>query len=109
MGYTIDKSSFDCLQTGRQFPPPLLNRPDRFRGRPSLHSFGTSAPVTAGGGLPEREADYSRPASAEVQNAWNYTSISRALLWRVEGKLYFTITFRLQDHRVCKYLKFATV
>jgi len=29
------------------FPP--VNRSDRFRGRPNLHSFGTSAYVTAGG------------------------------------------------------------
>ena len=59
--------------------------------------------------LPEREADYSRPASAKVQNAWKYTSIFRALLWRVDGQLCFIVIFRLQGHHVWKYLKFATV
>jgi len=36
---------------------------------------------------PGREADHSPPASAEVKNEWNYTSIRHAPSWHAQRQL----------------------
>jgi hypothetical protein len=42
---------------------------------------------------PEREADYSRPSSAEVKNAWSYTSTTPHVFmawWVIKHRVSFT-------------------
>jgi hypothetical protein len=49
-------------------------RPERLWGRPSLLSNGYLGALSLGKKRPGREADHSPPSSAEVKNAWSYTS-----------------------------------
>jgi hypothetical protein len=58
---------------------------------------------------PGREADHSLPSSAEVKNAWNYTSIpqyvfmARGLMKQRDN---FTLTFTLIDRLFLTYCEF---
>jgi len=65
-------------------------RPDRLWGPPRLSTGGFYLGTTR----PEREADHSPPSSAEVRNAWSYTSTSQYVfmawcLVKAQGQLYF--------------------
>jgi hypothetical protein len=48
-------------------------RPDRFWGQPRLPSSGCRS-LTPGVKRPGREADHSPTSTAEIKNAWSYTS-----------------------------------
>jgi hypothetical protein len=54
------------------FPSPP--RPERHWGPPSLLSSGYRGALSLGVKRPGREADHSPSSSAEVKNAWSYTS-----------------------------------
>jgi hypothetical protein len=55
-------------------PKPALGRTQPIKWVPGALSFGVKPP--------EREADHSPPPSAEVKNAWNYTSTPSTPSWR---------------------------
>jgi hypothetical protein len=50
------------------------SRPDRLCGTPNLLSSGYRVLFSPGINVPEREADHSPPASAEVKKILTYTS-----------------------------------
>jgi hypothetical protein len=70
LGYGLDNRWFESRQRLGIFPP---RRPDRFWGPPSLLSNGYQGLFFLGVKRLGSEADYS-PSSAEVKNAWSYTS-----------------------------------
>jgi hypothetical protein len=59
-------------------------RPERLWGPPSLLSNGYQEGLSLGAKRPGREADHSPPSSAEVKNAWSYTSTPPLHLHGVE-------------------------
>jgi hypothetical protein len=68
----IDDVGFEKHRVCKFFCPPP--RPDRLWGPPSLLSDGKQGLFLCGVKRPGRETDHSSPSSAEVQNAWSYTS-----------------------------------
>jgi hypothetical protein len=88
LGYGLDDRGLP-LGRGREFfsSPP---RQDRLWGPPSPLYSGYP-----GGKRPGREADHVPPSSAEVKNAWSYTSIP-SLAWDfcyTQGQLHVYHTF----------------
>jgi hypothetical protein len=67
-----------CWNTWARFPTGARNFSLRHhvqtdsRAHPAYYPMGTG--VSLGVKLPGREANYSPPSSAEVKNAWSYTS-----------------------------------
>jgi len=75
-----------------------LPRPDRFWGALRFLSNGQTGALSLGIKRLGREADHSRPSSAEVKNTWSYASIAPLLLpsWRgaqIKHMGNFTFTF----------------
>jgi hypothetical protein len=67
------------------------SRPDLRPTQPPLQRVPTV--ISPGVKWPRREADHSSPSSAEVKNAWSYTSIPliqlhSAVLRRAQGQIY---------------------
>jgi hypothetical protein len=58
-------------------------RPERFWSPPSLLSNGYREALPLGAKGPRREANHSPPSSAEVKNAWSYTSTPPTRLYGV--------------------------
>jgi hypothetical protein len=96
------------LSSGRDWEffslPP---RPDQLWAHPVSYPVGTR------GSFPEdkaarRKADHPPPSSAEVQNAWSYTSIppihlhSVVLSRKAHGQLYLTIPYHTIPYHILK-------
>jgi hypothetical protein len=71
-GWTTVRLKFEARVGSRSFTSPY--RPDRLQGTLSLLSNGYRGSLP-GIKRPEREADHSPPASAEVKETWIYTSL----------------------------------
>jgi hypothetical protein len=56
--------------------------PDRLWNPPQPSIKWVPRALTLGVKWPGREADHSPPSSAEVKNAWSYTSTPNTLSWR---------------------------
>jgi hypothetical protein len=84
------------LTVSKTFSSPP--RPERLWGPPSLLSNGYwGGGFSLGVKRPGREADHSPPSSAEVKNAWNYTSTLTDYVFMawclVKHRDNFTLTF----------------
>jgi hypothetical protein len=69
----VQWQSYGPNDPGVQFSAGAL-RPERLCGPPSLLSNGYRGPLSPGVKRSGCEADHSTPSSAEVTNAWSYTS-----------------------------------
>jgi hypothetical protein len=67
-------STVTKLRDEGQVSIPFPLRPDKPWGPPSLLFNGHQGYLPSGVKRPGREADHSPPSSAEVKNAWSYTS-----------------------------------
>jgi hypothetical protein len=66
---------------------------------PASYPMGTRVALSLGVKRPGREADHSHSSSAEVKNAWSYTSTPQyafmaQCLVKHRDNFYFTFTFR---------------
>jgi hypothetical protein len=78
LGYGLDDQWFESRQGLRIFLSPP--RPDRLWGPSSLLSNGYQGPFPWGK-RPRHEVDHSPQPSAEVKNAWSYTSSPNTPSW----------------------------
>jgi len=74
------RDKFTFTMHNNPLSPPL--RPDRLWGPPNLQSNGNQGALSLGIQRLGREADYSPPSSAEIRNAWGYTSTPISFSWR---------------------------
>jgi hypothetical protein len=74
---TVVSKSMKLIQLNESSLPPC---PERLWGPPSLLSNGYGGALSLGVKRPGRETDHSSPSSAEVKNAWRYTSTPAILL-----------------------------
>jgi hypothetical protein len=76
-------------------PTRAGNFPLHHRVHTGSGTHPASYPLSLGIWQPEREADHSPPSSAEVNNAWSYTSTPNTPSWclvKPQGQLYLYLT-----------------
>jgi hypothetical protein len=99
LGCGLDDRGFECREGLGIFLFTTASRPALGPTQPPIRWV----PVALSLGVKwlGREADHSPPSSAEVKNAWNYTSLPQYafLTWfsvkKAQGQLYLTFTFSL--------------